>query len=286
VVAGIDGSAESLAAARYAEAVAEMRGCDLLLVHIFPPPPPLTAREMVAALSASRAEAEKLVATVTAQLPIPRRGHVHTLIEPGDATAMLEIAAAQGEMLVLGRDDVSWGERVLRGAITSQVAPRVTCPLVVVPRGWHTGHVGKPQPVVVALDAETSAESALDVAFKEAQLRQTRLVVLHAEPIGTSARDVAAAGFDLAVQLSNWKQDHPDVTVSTTLVSGDPDAELVRWSRSAAVLVVGRPHQSGWGSWIRSVARHVMRQTHCPLIIAPPPPIPAKRPQASAAAQT
>ena len=36
VVAGIDGSAESLAAARYAEAVAEMRGCDLLLVHVFP----------------------------------------------------------------------------------------------------------------------------------------------------------------------------------------------------------------------------------------------------------
>jgi hypothetical protein len=67
-------------------------------------------------------------------------------------------------------------ERVLRGAITSQVAPRVDCPLVVVPQGWHTGHVGKPQPVVVALDAETSAESALGVAFQEAQLRKTRLV--------------------------------------------------------------------------------------------------------------
>jgi|GEM_PF-174020 len=284
VVAGIDGSAESLAAARYAEAVAEMRGCDLLLVHVFAPPPPLTARETVAAMSASREEAEKLVATVAAQLPISRRGHVRTLVEPGDATAVLKIAAGQSEMLVLGRDDVSWGERVLRGAVTSQVAPRVACPLVVVPRGWHTGHVGKPQPVVVALDAETSAESALDVAFQEAQLRQTRLVVLHAEPIGTSARDVEAAGFDLAVQLSKWKQDHPDVTVSTTLVSGDPDAELVRWSRSAAVLVVGRPHQSGWGSWIRSVAGHVMRQTHCPLMIAPPPPIPAERPQTSAAA--
>lgn len=273
VVAGVDGSAESLAAARYAETVAEMRGCDLLLVHAFPPPPPLAARETVAALTASHTEAEQLVATVTAQLPTSPRVHVHTLVEPGDPTAVLKFAARHAEMLVLGCDDVSWGDRILRGAVTSQVAPRVACPLVVVPRGWHTGHVGKRQPVVVALDREPSAESALGVAFREAQLRQTRLVVLHAEPIGTSARDIAAAGFDVAVLLSTWKQDHPEVTVSTMLVSGDPDAELVRWSRSAAVLVVGRPHHSGWGSWLRSLARHVMGQTHCPLIIAPPNPI-------------
>jgi nucleotide-binding universal stress UspA family protein len=287
VVAGVDGSSESLAAARYAEAAAEMRGRDLLLVNAYPPPPPLTAREMVAALSASRMAAEELVASVNAQLAISPRVHVHTLVEPGDATAVLEAIARQGEMLVLGRDDVSWGERVLRGAVTSQVARQVACPLVVVPRGWHTAHVGKPQPVVVALDVETSAESALSVAYREAQLRQNRLVVLHAEPIGTSARDVAAAGFDLAVLLANWKQDHPDVSVSTTLVTGDPDAELVRWSRSAAVLVVGRPHESGWGSWMRWVARDVMRQTHCPLIIAPPTPAPVKgRPASAAAAQT
>jgi nucleotide-binding universal stress UspA family protein len=98
---------------------------------------------------------------------------------------------------------------------------------------------------------------------------------------------VAAAGVDLAVLVANWKQDHPEVTVSTTLVTGDPDAELVRWSRSAAVLVVGRPHESGWGSWMRWVARDVMRQTHCPLIIAPSIPVPAKgRPASAAVAQT
>jgi hypothetical protein len=212
---------------------------------------------MVATLSAAHAAAEKLLATVAGQLAMSPRVQVHTLVEPGDATAVLESAARQGEMLVLGRDDVSWGERVLRGAVTSQVARRVACSLVVVPRGWHTGHVGEHLPVVAALDGETSAESVLGVAFREAQLRRTRLVVLHTEPIGTSARAVAAAEFDLTVLLAGWKQDHPHVTVSTTLVSGDPDAQLVRWSRSAAVFVVGRPHQSGWGSWVRSVAEPV-----------------------------
>jgi nucleotide-binding universal stress UspA family protein len=69
--------------------------------------------------------------------------------------------------------------------------------------------------------------------------------------------------------LANWEQDHSDVAVCTAVVSGDRDAQLLRWSRSAAVLVVGHPHRRGWGDWTRSVARSVMRQTHCPLIVAP-----------------
>jgi nucleotide-binding universal stress UspA family protein len=282
LVVGLDRSAESLAAARYAASEAEMRGCDILLVHAFPAAP-ANAPEMEAVWSASRTSAEQLVASVAAQLAISPRVHIHTLAEPGDPMAVLEDVARQGEMLVLGRDHVSWGKRVLQGKVTSHVTRRVTCPVVVVPRGWRTGHVGKPPPVVVALDGQTNAESALSLAFREAQLRATRLVVLHAEPIGTSARDVAAAGFDLAVLLAKWKQDHPDVTVSTVLVSGDPDVQLVRWSRSATVLVVGRPHQRGWGSWVRSIARNVMSRTRCPLIIAPQNPVPVRGKPASAA---
>ena len=123
--------------------------------------------------------------------------------------------------------------------------------------------------MVVALDGETPAAPALKVAFAEARLRDARLVVLHAEPISASAREVDAARFDVGALLARWKQDHPDVAISTAIVAGDPDAQLIRWSKSAAVLVVGRPHEHRWGSWIRSVARSVMRQTHCPLIVAP-----------------
>ena len=144
---------------------------------------------------------KKLVASAAAQLAVSPRVHVRTLAEPGDPMAVLEDAARQGGMLVLGRDHVSWGKRVMQGRVTSHVAQRVTCPVVVVPRGWRTGHVGKPPPVVVALDGETNAESALSLAPREAQLRATRLVVLHAEPRQIT-RDVAAAGFDLAVLLA------------------------------------------------------------------------------------
>ena len=38
LVAGVDASAESLAAAHYAVTAAELRGGDVLLVHAYPPP--------------------------------------------------------------------------------------------------------------------------------------------------------------------------------------------------------------------------------------------------------
>ena len=44
--------------------------------------------------------------------------------------------------------------------------------------------------VMVALDGETAPAPALTLAFEEARLRDARLIVLHAEPISASARDV------------------------------------------------------------------------------------------------
>jgi nucleotide-binding universal stress UspA family protein len=268
LVVGADASAESLAAARYAVTAAMMRGGDVLLVHAFPAPL-ARAGDREAALLAARTKAGELLAAVASHLVAPPGVKVHTKAEPGDPVAILEGSAHQAAMLVLGRDRVSWGEQLLISAIASQVAGRVACPVVVVPGGWRARQAVPRQPVVVALDAETAAESALKVAFEEARLRDTRLVVLHAEPISARAREVDAARFDIGVVLSRWKQDNPDVAISTAIVAGDPDAQLIRWSRSAAVLVVGRPHEHRWGSWTRSVARTVMRQTHCPLIVAP-----------------
>jgi nucleotide-binding universal stress UspA family protein len=268
LVVGVDASAESMAAARYAVAAAEMRGGDILLIHAFPAPS-ARAGDRDAALMAARTKAEELPAAVAAQLVVPPGVKVHTKAEPGDPVAVLEGSAREAAMLVLGRDRVSWGERLLTGAVASRVASQVACTLVVVPGGWRARQAVPRQPVVVALDRETAAEPALKVAFEEARLRDTRLVVLHAEPISAPAREVDAARFDIGVVLSRWKQDHADVAISTAIVAGDPDAQLIRWSKTAAVLVVGRPHEHRWGSWTRSVARTVMRQTHCPLLVAP-----------------
>jgi nucleotide-binding universal stress UspA family protein len=270
VVAGVDASTESLAAAQYAVAAAEMRRGDVVLVHAFKPSSAWGGDSEVAS-SAARITAEKLLTAVRAQLNIPPEVHVRAKAVPGSPVAVLEESARQADMLVLGRDRVSWGERLFMGAVTSRAVNHVGCPLIVVPGRWRPRHAWPPLPVMVALDTETDPEPALRLAFQEARLRETRLIVLHAEPMRASARERDAAQFDLGVALADWKQDHPEVGVSTVIVSGDPDAELVRWSRSAAVLVVGHPHRRGWADWTRSVARGVMKQAHCPLVVAPQP---------------
>jgi nucleotide-binding universal stress UspA family protein len=268
VVAGVDASAESLAAAHYAVTAAELRGGDVLLVHAFPPPS-ARAGDAEAVFSAARTTAGKLLAAVAAQLIVPPQVHVYGSAEPDDAVPVLEALARRAALLVLGRDDVSWSERLFMGAVTAQVVGDVACPVVVVPGNWRARHASPRLPVIVALDGETAPEPALKLAFEEARLRDARLIVLHAQPMSASTRDLTAARLDLEVLLAEWEQDHIDIAISTAIVSGDPDAQLVRWSRSAAVLVVGHPRKRRWGSWTRSVARSVMKQTHCPLIVAP-----------------
>ena len=268
VVAGVNASAESLAAAHYAVASAAMRGGEVALVHAFSSPSTRAGAEKVA-LSAARTTAEELLAAVAAQLIIPPDLPVSRMAEPGDAVAVLQESARRAAFLVVGRDKVSWGERLFMGAVASQIVSHVECPVIIAPSGWRGRHTWPRRPVIVALDGESDPEPALQLAFEEARLRDARLIALHAQPMGASAHDKTAAQSDLATVLANWEQDHPDVAVSTAIVSGDADAQLVRWSRSAAVLIVGHPHRRGWGDWTRSVARSVMRQTHCPLIVAP-----------------
>ena len=55
------------------------------------------------------------------------------------------------------------------------------------------------------------------------------------------------ARFDIGVVLSRWKQDNADVAISTAIVAGDTDTPLIRWSKSAAALVVGRPARAPLG---------------------------------------
>jgi nucleotide-binding universal stress UspA family protein len=269
VVAGIEASGESLAGARFAVAAADLRGADLMMVHAFAAPPAV-AGMMVAALTTSRAAAEKRIEEIVTQLAVPAGVRVSTFVAPGDPTTVLRVTSRRASLVVLGQDHVSWTQRVSFGAVASRIARTTTCPVAIVPDSWRARSIGKPQPVVLAVDGETRAVPALTLAFREARIRRSELVVLHAEPLGASRRDRAAAELELGVLLSGWKQRHPEVPVTTTMVSGDPDANLARWSRSASVLVVGRPHAHGWGSWTRSVAHRVMQQTRCPLLIAAP----------------
>lgn len=271
VAAGVDGSPESVAAARYAVRAAGLRDLDLLLVHAYELPLINVPIEQ-AILDACRDAAHRLVADVASQLTVPSTMRIESVIQPELPSVLLERISRTVPLLVVGQDHLTWGERMLFGQVASHAAHRAACPVVIVPGGWRARRTGEQHPVVVALDGNTKAQVALRTAFEEAQLLRTRVLALHASPYGSPASEIAAQTANLTELLAGWKQDFPDISVRSLVVSGDPDASLLRWSRSAALLVMERPHRRMWGSWERSVARAVLKQTHCPMIVVPRQP--------------
>ena len=283
VVVGVDPAPESLAAARYAIDLASRRGLGLILAHAYPLPD-LDTVAMAEQLELARTHAREFLGRVRAQLPVPDGLEVQTVLEADGPALLLERLAERASLVVLGQDHLTWGERLLHGAVADRVARRAPCPVVVVPGNWHPRAAGHPHPVVVALERDHPVETLLGTAFDEAGRRHTTVFALQAAPYGSTAAELAEQRRRLADELAAWHGRSHGAAAHAEVVPGDPDAALLRWSRSASLLVVGRPQRAGWGAWTVSVAHAVLRHAHCPLMVVPagrgavPDPEPSAQP--------
>jgi nucleotide-binding universal stress UspA family protein len=268
IAVGVDGSAESMAAARYGVQAASDRGADLLLVHAYEMPS-INAPVELQVMDEFREQSRQLVADVAAQLVVPSNMRIESLSREDLPAPLLLRVAQQVSFLAVGQDHLTWGERLMFGRVASQVAERSDCPMAVVPGGWRAAKSGSHHPVVVVLEDTLPARATLQLAFEQAVLLSTGLVALHASPYGSSTTEVARQQASQTELLAGWKEDYPDVTVESLVVLGDEDANLLRWSKKAAILVVERRHRHWWHPWTHSVASAVLKQTHCPLIIVP-----------------
>jgi nucleotide-binding universal stress UspA family protein len=269
VAVGIDDSPQALAAARYAVRAADFRGLDVLMIHAYELPP-LDVPTEQAILDACDQSARKLMADVAAQLIVPGRMRIETVVQPDSPVVLLDRISRTVPLLVVGQDHLGWGDRLRFGAVAAHVGQKAHCPVVVVPGGWQAPQTSERHPVVVALDEDTPADAVLSIAFQEAEYLHTGVVVLHASPYRSGRPSEAAAEeASLTEQVAGWKEDHPDVSVQALVVSGDADANLIKWSHLAAVLVLGRRKRHGWSHWTHAVLRAVVKQTHSPLIVVP-----------------
>jgi nucleotide-binding universal stress UspA family protein len=70
----------------------------------------------------------------------------------------------------------------------------------------------------------------------------------------------------------------PGLDVSTTLLLGSRVDALVRHTREAALLTVGAPpHGLAERLWTGSTVTGTAARVHCPVVIVPPGPVPARR---------
>ncbi|RKE05066.1 universal stress protein [Streptomyces sp. TLI_171] len=279
VVVGVDGSAESAAAARWAASDALRRRVPLRLVHVVPegsglPHPEAAAERLPDFAVALRAE----IAHALPQLD------VSCGVVPGHPWSTLVAAGERAGLLVLG----STGPGVVTGRLLGSVALRAAgearCPVVLVPVGA-AGPDGGSGGVVVGLRGDRQSDAVLEFAFEEAARRGVPLRALEGRvepdaPLRTDAPVgpeeirrslVESRTVRLRDALVHWRGKFPEVRTEAEVSGRGAARTLLEASRSADLLVLGRraPAHPTAAPKPGPVAHAVVHHAHGPVAVVP-----------------
>lgn len=282
ITVGLDGSPESLAAARWAAEEAEKRRLTLRLLHAWP----LLAPEPAHAPSEVDQNywAKRLVHTARAELQARHPGLtiVGSLVADDAHSALIQ-AASESEMIVLGSRGLQPESHFL-GDVSMPVMARAERPVVLVRAETRQDGV-QPEPasrVVVALKLHGSSDDLLDFAFHTAAARGVPLLAVHSRSVPLHARvpwgvDHAAtdemtrdAQKELSKALRPWHEKYPQVDVADTIRVASPAKTVVQAAEGAALLVVGRrAHRHGVARHLGHVAHAAIHHGRCPVAVVP-----------------
>jgi len=281
IVAGTDGSEESLRAVDWAAREAALRGVPLRIVAAAALLRRMTARvgtvEYDTVTDVLVKERDSALAVAAERAAKAAQGVLIDTDELSGAPAEAVIASGSGAlMLVVGSRGVGAFAALLLGSVSRYAASHAPCPVVVVRDEAPSPH----RLVGVGIGDPDHCGDALTFAFEEASLRQATLRAVHAwhtpqTDISRAGQLSAApeqqavaadAGRHLAALLEEWRAKYPDVPVSQEVVHGHPGRALVGLSAQADLVVVGR-HSDHQGPG--SVRHAVLNHAHGPVVIVP-----------------
>ncbi|CAL9345749.1 Universal stress protein [Streptomyces sp. enrichment culture] len=300
VVAAVDGSRQSLAAAQWAAGEALRRGVPLRLVHAWTWDPRPAATVPMG--TSRRAWAEETLRSAAGGVRAAHQGlDVTELLVKTDAVVDALVAAAAGaQVAVLGSRGLGPLAGFVLGSVSQRVVARSPRPVVLVRAGvTRSGeHLpagdgispeeipGTPyRDVVLGLDTRRPCDELLAFAFDCARRRPgARLHVVHAYV--AALRDLADGPADtlpapagvlaeqeraLVAAVRPWCGKYPEVPVVETVAEGRAAAELVRASAGASLVVVGRRDHGTHrpGPHVGPVTHAVLHHVACPVAVVP-----------------
>jgi nucleotide-binding universal stress UspA family protein len=286
IVVGVDGSASSRTALRWAAAQAKRTNVPLrvlLAYHWRMPGVFATSAELEqAAKDQAELVVEEAVAEARAAAPeVPVTGAAVL----GNPAPVLLRAAEEAGLLVVGTRGHGGFTGLLLGSVSQQVATHAPGPVVVV-RGRADAGGG---PVVAGVDGSPGDDTVLAAAFEEASARGSALSAVRAffSPAPPWTIGLPPLPYDAAAvkrflnseveqSLAPWSAKYPHVPTEGLAVSGDPTNILVGLSHVAQLVVVGtRGHGGFTGLLLGSVGLHLLHHADCPVLIvrtSPNPP--------------
>ncbi|MFJ7069676.1 universal stress protein [Streptomyces sp. NPDC101115] len=284
IVAGVDGSPESLAAADWAAREALHRDLPLRLVHAWrwepldlplaqdPTTQQRAAREVLGAAEATLAER------------YPELSLSSELIGDTPVAALLG-TTGRAELLALGSRGHGAVTGFLLGSYGQQVIAAATVPVVSVRS--RDGAPAEPPAGEILVGQHGSPEDSAAVlrfAFETAAARGAAVRAVRAwslpplfaySPSSLMLADEAGGLVPyeekaLREALAPWRERHPDVPVTEHVELGSAGQVLLSGSGAAQLLVVGRRARRGaLGSRIGSVAHAALHLAPCPVAVVP-----------------
>jgi nucleotide-binding universal stress UspA family protein len=284
ILAGVDGSAASACAARWAATEADLRNevLRLLFAYQIPiagHPEDEYPQQLVDAVRAAGQATLDRIADAAADLHPDLR--IRRTLKEADPRLALDDESTNATLTVVGCKGKTRLAEVLLGSVALHVAAHGHSPAVVVPESDRTAE----GPIVVGADGTSSSDAALGFAFDEAALRGTELVALVGWDELSDQRDArrpvvtGAAGEDgealLTRQLEGWSRKYPEVSIRKVVHRGPAAQGLLGYGQQSGhqpqLIVVGSRGRGGLSGLILGSTSHtVIIHAQCPVVVVRP----------------
>jgi nucleotide-binding universal stress UspA family protein len=282
IVVGVDGSAASNAAVRWAAREAMMRGVPIELINVVAPT--LASSAMAPNHTITQGEEDKarqilkearqiVYESAAEKLPDIRSQRQYAGVVP-----TLVDASNDAQMVVVGSCGHAFG-RGMHGPVITGLLHHANCPVTIVPDPESAQQGIDDAPVLVGVDGSTASEAAAALAFDEASRRGAPLLALLAwSDVGVFPvldmdwRTYRNQGAELlSERLTGWQECYPDVKVHRRLVCDVPERWLLDESKNVQVVVLGSGGRGEYsGMHLGSVTSAVVRSARVPAIVVRP----------------
>ncbi|WP_412078700.1 universal stress protein [Streptomyces xanthophaeus] len=281
VTVGVDGSPESMAAARWGAREASLRQVPLRLVHAvdwpMSPAVPRLGHE-----AADRWADEALTEALEDVRPRHPDLEITTRCLSGRPAAALAAEATDAGLLVLGSRGLGGLAGFFIGSVGMSTLTATETPVALVRASDETVHAEPTRygEIVVGVDIHEAADKVLSFAFEEAARRDCALRAVHGwklPPAYTYApffdpdneRDISLSVTQMLDDtLLPWRHKFPSVSVTHNAFMGAAGPQLVQAAARADLVVIGRHlRRSPLGAHLGPVAHAVLHHATAPVAV-------------------